>query len=286
MRPRTIHLYANTLHILGFDQAKDTGATQTVTLENEDWNSNGTANVGLDFRKFQNISHLVISVEEGDGTGEKTLLDRVTLISKGGVLEKAGQSTLKADPVLAEARVDEKHQQQKQEDSTPGRHDLIAELHGIPGPLQEALAPFLEDEKSRDQVEQRFRELESNTHHRQDSALGLLHALGSIEESDNEVHEGAQNTTSCGDGDLPGLTAFGNDGTNQGDASPKPPFSPEDQLSPNEDPAAVDTEAQLQTQTSAEKFFDWSSLHSRTLPAKEDILDKKHLALLSMYDPW
>ncbi|KAH6975728.1 PITH domain-containing protein, partial [Ilyonectria destructans] len=91
MRPRTIYLYTNTRHILGFDQAKDTGATQTITLENEDWNSNGTANIGLDFRKFQNISRLLMFVEGGDGTREKTRLDRVRLISKGGMLEKAGQ---------------------------------------------------------------------------------------------------------------------------------------------------------------------------------------------------
>lgn len=392
MRPRTIRLYANTPHIVELDQAKHTYAAQTIILENEDWNSNGTANIGLHSRKFQNIFHLVIFVEEGDGTRKKTRLDRVRLISKEGMLEKAGQSTLKADPVSAEARAKEKHQQQKQEDSTSGRRDPIPELHGLPEslqvalspfladeavrkkfkyqlnelksnphlrqesamnllnelellreddnigsdaghhrtslrpiqikpkdetkhdnagdnrqeekdrsasgpagdltaglhslsqPFQEALAPFLEDEKSRAQVEQRFRELERNTHLRQASALDLLHALGSIEETDNEEHEGAQNTTSCGDGDVAGLTAFGNDGTNQGDDSLEPPFSPEDQLSPNDDPAAIDTEAQLQTQTSAEKFFDWSTLQTRLLPAKEDILEKKHLALLAMYD--
>lgn len=373
------------------DQANDAVAAQTITLENEDWNSNGTASIHLHSRKFQNVFHLVIFVEEGDDTGKKTRLDRVKLISKGETLEKAGQSARTADPVLAEARVEEKHQQQKQEDSTPGRHDQITELHGLPEALQEALAPFLEDEvvrkkfkyqlnelksnphlrqesvmnllnelgqlredenigsdaghsrtslrpiqirpkdkikqdnagdnrhrqmdssvsgpagdlrvglqslsqpfrealapfledeKSRAQVEQRFRELERNKPLRQASALELLHALGSIEQTDNEEHEGAQNTTSCGDGDVTGSASFGNDGTIQGDDSLEPPFSP-DQVSPNEGPPAVDTEAQLQTQNSVEKFFDWSTLQTRLLPAKEDILEKRYLALLAMYD--
>ena len=108
---------------------------------------------------------------------------------------------------------------------------------------------------------------------RQESALDLLHILESIEETDNKGHEAVQNTTSKRGGDLPGLTPSGYDDANQGDASSRPPPSPEDQSSPEEG-LAIDVQTQLQPHTLVEKFFDWSSLHFCTLPAKEDILEK------------
>ncbi|KAL8935335.1 MAG: hypothetical protein Q9216_005480 [Gyalolechia sp. 2 TL-2023] len=100
MRPKTIHLYLNRAHILGFEEADDVSATQTVTLQSHDWNNTtGTAKAELRFVKFQKVSSLVLFVVEGDGDGEKVRIDRVKIVGeKGekrelGKLEKIGDET-------------------------------------------------------------------------------------------------------------------------------------------------------------------------------------------------
>lgn len=91
MRPGTIHLYTNKPHNLDFAEADDTPPTQAITLTEKDWNADGTANIGLRFVKFQNITSLVIYVTAGDGDGEKVRLDRVRLIGESGEKREMGK---------------------------------------------------------------------------------------------------------------------------------------------------------------------------------------------------
>ncbi|KAI4173461.1 MAG: hypothetical protein LQ346_008424 [Caloplaca aetnensis] len=100
MRPRTLHLYTNRAHVLGFEEAEDLPATQTITLQAQDWDdATGTAKVELRFVKFQKVSSLILFVADGDGNGDKVRIDRVKIIGeKGekrelGKLEKIGDQT-------------------------------------------------------------------------------------------------------------------------------------------------------------------------------------------------
>jgi len=96
-RPRTIHLYTNRAHVLGFEEAEATAATQTVRLAPADWDAaSGTASVELRFVKFQNVSSLVLFVadaEEGaDGEeAERTRLDRVRFVGDTGERREMGK---------------------------------------------------------------------------------------------------------------------------------------------------------------------------------------------------
>lgn len=96
MRPKTLHIYPNRPHILGFEEADDLTPTQVITLESKDWDEeSGTARVDLRFVKFQNVTSLVIFVVNGDGDGEKIRLDRVRIIGetgekRDGKIEKVG----------------------------------------------------------------------------------------------------------------------------------------------------------------------------------------------------
>jgi hypothetical protein len=92
MRPKTIHLYTNRPHILGFDEAEDIPPTQTITLGPSDWDSTGTANIALRFVKFQNVTSLVLFIVDGDGSSERVRLDRVRIIGETG--EKRDQGKL------------------------------------------------------------------------------------------------------------------------------------------------------------------------------------------------
>jgi hypothetical protein len=91
MRPRTIKLYTNQAHNLGFDEADDTAATQEVELKKSHWNDNGTANIELRFVRFQNVTSLVIFVVDGDGDGDKVRLDRIRLIGESGDKREMGK---------------------------------------------------------------------------------------------------------------------------------------------------------------------------------------------------
>jgi hypothetical protein len=91
MRPRTIKLFTNKPHNMGFDEAEDLSATQKIEISESDWNDQGTANIPLRFVKFQNITSLVIFVVNGDGDGEKTRLDRVRLIGEAGEKREMGK---------------------------------------------------------------------------------------------------------------------------------------------------------------------------------------------------
>lgn len=91
MRPKTIKLFSNKPHNLGFDEAEDTTPTQVIELSESDWNKDGTANVGLRYVKFQNINSLVLFVEDGDGSSEKVRLDRLRLVGEAGEKREMGK---------------------------------------------------------------------------------------------------------------------------------------------------------------------------------------------------
>ncbi|KAI1760711.1 DUF1000-domain-containing protein [Hypoxylon sp. FL1150] len=91
MRPKTLKLFTNRPHNLGFDEADDIEPTQAIEISEEDWNSNGTANLGLRFVRFQNITSLVIFVADGDGDSEKVRIDRIRLIGESGEKREMGK---------------------------------------------------------------------------------------------------------------------------------------------------------------------------------------------------
>jgi hypothetical protein len=85
MRPKTIHLYTNRQHNLGFEEAEDVPATQTIELQASDWDEKtGTAKLELRFVKFQNVASIIMFVVDGDGEGEKTRIDRIRIIGDAG----------------------------------------------------------------------------------------------------------------------------------------------------------------------------------------------------------
>ena len=92
MRPKTIQVYSNRPHILGFDEAEDVPATQSITLEAQDWDEKtATAKIELRFVKFQNVSSLVVFVLDGDGKGEKVRIDRLRIIGESGEKRDPGK---------------------------------------------------------------------------------------------------------------------------------------------------------------------------------------------------
>ncbi|KAF7878850.1 hypothetical protein EAF04_000053 [Stromatinia cepivora] len=91
MRPKTIQIYPNRAHIVGFDEAEDLPSTQTITLEAKDWDSTGTATLSLRFVKFQNVTSLVFFVVDGDGDGEKVRIDRIRIIGETGEKRDPGK---------------------------------------------------------------------------------------------------------------------------------------------------------------------------------------------------
>jgi hypothetical protein len=91
MRPKTIKLFTNRPHNLGFDEADDIQPTQEIEINENDWNENSTASISLRFVRFQNITSLVIFVVDGDGDGEKVRVDRVRLIGESGEKREMGK---------------------------------------------------------------------------------------------------------------------------------------------------------------------------------------------------
>ena len=98
VRPKTIHIWTNRQHNLGFEEAEDIPATQTIELKASDWNTEtATAKLELRFVKFQSVSSLVLFVADADGDSEKTRIDRIRFLGETGEkreigkLEKIGQ---------------------------------------------------------------------------------------------------------------------------------------------------------------------------------------------------
>lgn len=92
MRPKTIRLYTNRQHNLGFEEAEDIPATQTIGLNASDWDEQtGTTKLELRFVKFQNVTSLVMFVVDGEGEGEKTRIDRIRVIGDAGEKRDMGK---------------------------------------------------------------------------------------------------------------------------------------------------------------------------------------------------
>lgn len=92
MRPRTVSLYTNRSHVLGFDEADDIPALQTLEIKPEDWDAKtGTAKIDLRFVKFQNVTSLVIFFVDGDGDNDKLRLDRIRVIGESGEKRAMGK---------------------------------------------------------------------------------------------------------------------------------------------------------------------------------------------------
>ncbi|KAL1964620.1 hypothetical protein VTN77DRAFT_6794 [Rasamsonia byssochlamydoides] len=92
MRPKTLRLYTNRAHILGFEEAEDIDPVQTVTIEPQDWDSKtGTAKVELRFVKFQKVTSLVLFFVDGEGEREKIRVDRVRIFGETGEKREMGK---------------------------------------------------------------------------------------------------------------------------------------------------------------------------------------------------
>ena len=92
MRPKTVHIFTNRANVLGFDEAEGIAPTQSITIQEGDWDAKtGTAKLELRFVKFQNVSSLVIFVVDGEGEGEKTRIDRIRVVGETGEARKMGK---------------------------------------------------------------------------------------------------------------------------------------------------------------------------------------------------
>ena len=92
IRPKTIHIWTNRQHNLGFEEAEDIPATQIIELKPSDWDEQtATAKLELRFVKFQNVYSLVIFVADADGDSEKTRIDRIRIIGESGEKRDPGK---------------------------------------------------------------------------------------------------------------------------------------------------------------------------------------------------
>lgn len=92
MRPKTIQLYTNRSNVLGFDEADGIAPTQTITLDEGSWDAKtGTAKIDLRFVKFQNVTSIVVFIVDGEGSGEKTRVDRIRVIGETGESRQMGK---------------------------------------------------------------------------------------------------------------------------------------------------------------------------------------------------
>ncbi|UKZ79215.1 hypothetical protein TrVFT333_006965 [Trichoderma virens FT-333] len=90
-RPSVLHLFINRTSNMDFGEAEDAEPTQAITLEPQDWNSDGTASIGLRFVKFQKTTTLTIFVQKGDGEAETVRIDRIKLIGEAGAKRDMGK---------------------------------------------------------------------------------------------------------------------------------------------------------------------------------------------------
>ncbi|KAL1931098.1 hypothetical protein VTP01DRAFT_10235 [Rhizomucor pusillus] len=88
--PKTIKIYANRQNI-GFDEADSIQETQTIELQESDYEENAVIN--LRFVKFQNVNQLVLFVVDNLGDEETTQLQQLIFI--GSPIEATNMSNLK-----------------------------------------------------------------------------------------------------------------------------------------------------------------------------------------------
>ncbi|ORX76259.1 DUF1000-domain-containing protein [Basidiobolus meristosporus CBS 931.73] len=89
--PKTIKLFCNRL-TLGFDEVDDIQETQTLELTEADYEENAV--IPLRFVKFQNVSSIILFVEDNLGDEETTQLQQVVFI--GSPIETTKMSDLKS----------------------------------------------------------------------------------------------------------------------------------------------------------------------------------------------
>ncbi|KAF9186544.1 Thioredoxin-like protein 1 [Haplosporangium sp. Z 767] len=88
--PRTIKLYVNKL-ALGFDETDSVEETQAIVLSEKDYEGNGL--IPLRFVKFQNVTSLIIFIEDNLGEEETTQIKQLMFI--GSPLDSTDMSALK-----------------------------------------------------------------------------------------------------------------------------------------------------------------------------------------------
>ncbi|KAG0312999.1 Thioredoxin-like protein 1 [Dissophora globulifera] len=88
--PKTIKLYVNKLS-LGFDEADSVEETQTITLSEKDYEGNGL--IPLRFVKFQNVTSVILFIEDNLGDEETTQIKQLVFI--GSPLDSTDMSALK-----------------------------------------------------------------------------------------------------------------------------------------------------------------------------------------------
>lgn len=92
MRPRTLKLFINKSHNIGFEDADDEIPTQSVEIAPQDWDSrSGTAKVELRFVKFQRVTSLVLYFVDGDGNSERIRVDRLRIFGEAGEKRDLGK---------------------------------------------------------------------------------------------------------------------------------------------------------------------------------------------------
>ncbi|KAJ4370572.1 Thioredoxin-like protein 1 [Neocucurbitaria cava] len=92
VRPKTIHIWTNRQHNLGFEEAEDIPAIQAIELKPSDWDEQtATAKLELRFVKFQSVYSLVLFVADGEGDSEKTRIDRIRFIGESGEKREIGK---------------------------------------------------------------------------------------------------------------------------------------------------------------------------------------------------
>ncbi|KAF8932041.1 PITH domain-containing protein [Dissophora ornata] len=88
--PKTIKLYANKL-ALGFDETDSVQETQTINLSEKDYEGNGL--IPLRFVKFQNVTNLIMFIEDNLGDEDTTQIKQLVFI--GSPLDNTDMSALK-----------------------------------------------------------------------------------------------------------------------------------------------------------------------------------------------
>ncbi|KAI1314622.1 Thioredoxin-like protein 1 [Mortierella claussenii] len=89
--PKTIKLYVNKL-TLGFDETDSVQETQSIQLTEQDYESNGGL-IPLRFVKFQNVTSVILFVEDNLGDEETTQIKQLSFI--GSPLDSTDMSALK-----------------------------------------------------------------------------------------------------------------------------------------------------------------------------------------------
>ncbi|KAI8885495.1 DUF1000-domain-containing protein [Backusella circina FSU 941] len=87
--PKTVKIYANR-QVLGFDDADSVKETQTLELTPENFEENGVIN--LRFVKYQNITHILLFVEDNQEDEETTQIQQLIFI--GTPVESTNMSDL------------------------------------------------------------------------------------------------------------------------------------------------------------------------------------------------